>query len=136
MAFRVFPGDYASLAEIATFVRQVSIAAGFDSNTVYQIETAVDEACSNIIEHAYGGEHRGDIECQCEITAHSLTITLKDHGKPFRPDKIAAPDLKAPLKKRQAHGLGLYFMRQWMDEVHFEFMDGVNVLTLIKHLPG
>ena len=136
MPVLIFPGDYVSLAEIAAFVRQAGVAAGFDPLALYQIETAVDEACSNIIEHAYGGERRGEIECSCEITERGLTITLKDRGKAFKPEKIAAPDLKAPLGKRQAHGLGLHFIRQWMNEVHFDFKDGVNTLTLIRYLPG
>lgn len=97
------------------------------------VETAVDEACSNIIEHAYGGEGIGDIEITYQINAKCLTIILRDFGKPFDPSKIPEPQLTAPLEKRKSHGLGLFFIRKMMDEVHFDFSNETgNVLTMVK----
>ncbi len=94
---------------------------------------AVDEACSNIIEHAYGGEGKGDIICCCDPAPGSLTITLKDTGRAFDPAEIAPPNTEAPLEERESHGLGLYFINQLMDEVHFDFSDQkTNVLVMVK----
>ena len=104
-----------------------------DSAAIYAVETAVDEACTNIIEHAYEAEGVGDIQCTCQVEADSLTIILIDHGKSFDPDIIQEPDLTAPLEERQPHGLGLFFMRKFMDEVHFQFTPGKeNILTMVK----
>jgi serine/threonine-protein kinase RsbW len=129
----VFPGRYESLAKIGEFIRRVATNAGFDSLATYTVETAVDEACSNIIEHAYGGEERGDIECTCDETTENLTIILCDQGEPFNPDEIAEPDLSLPLEERDNHGLGLYFMRKWMDEIHFEHLPaGGNSVVMVK----
>jgi serine/threonine-protein kinase RsbW len=134
MRSSTFPGRNESLAAIGAWVRQAAQDAGLDSTTVYTVETSVDEACSNIIEHAYGGENRGDIECTCWATNDSLTITLRDHGIPFNPDNVPEPDISASLDDRLGHGLGLYFMRQWMDEVRFDFsIEEGNTLTMIKH---
>jgi serine/threonine-protein kinase RsbW len=130
----IFAGYYKNLAKIAEFIRQAAQDAGFDSATIYQIELAVDEACSNIIEHAYGGEGLGDIECSYEISPRSLTIKLKDYGKPFKPETIEEPDLKAPLYRRANHGLGLHFIRELIDEVSFDFdQKSGNILTLVKY---
>jgi serine/threonine-protein kinase RsbW len=130
----IFAGCYDSLAKIAEFIRQSSKEAGFDSRTIYQIETAVDEACSNIIEHGYGGEGIGDIECACEVNGNKLTIILKDHGQPFTPQELPEPDVNLPLEQRQDHGLGLFFIRKMMDEVYFDFnLANGNTLTLIKY---
>ena len=129
----VVPGRYENLEKVSEFVRQSALAAGLDSFAVYQVETAVDEACTNIIEHAYGKEGVGDIECTCEVKQGELTVVLRDWGKPFNPQKIRPPNLTAPLKKRQSHGLGLYFIQQWMDEIYFQFTGETgNVLTMIK----
>lgn len=128
-----FPGQYESLARIDAFVRKIAQTGGFERFAVYSIEMAVDEACSNIIEHAYGGEGKGDIDCTCSVDDHAIVITLTDRGKPFDPSTIPQPILTDDLDKRQAHGLGLYFMRQWMDEVHFNHNGSENVLTLVKH---
>lgn len=129
-----FPGNYSSLVKIAEFIRGASHEAGFDSATTYHIELAIDEAASNIIEHAYGKEGVGKIEISYLNSSSGLTIFLKDHGQPFSPDQIAAPDTKAPLQDRENHGLGIFIIRKLMDEVHYSFdnTEG-NVLTLVKY---
>ena len=63
---------------------------------------------------------------------NSLTIIIKDRGKSFDPSIIPPPKLSDNLSEREAHGLGLYFIRQWMDEVHFTTNGSENVLTLMK----
>ncbi len=130
---KVFPGDYTSLEKISEFIKIAAKNAGFDDFTIYTIETSVDEACSNIIEHAYGRENYGDIEISVSETKESLIISIKDSGTPFNPDSVPIPDLSSNIDNRDEHGLGLYMIRQWMDEVIFEFKDNSNFLTIIKH---
>jgi len=128
-----FPGRFTSLEKLSEFVTQAAHRSGLDESEVYAVQLAVDEAATNIIEHAYGGENRGDIECGCEITGNGLCITLRDSGRPFNPDGVAAPLLNTTLEEIKPRGLGLFFMRKMMDEVKFEFTpsDG-NILTMIK----
>lgn len=128
-----FPGRYESLEKIALFIRSEAEQLGLSHSEVFAVETAVDEAVSNIIEHAYKGEGIGDITCSCSRTYDTLTIVLEDHGAPFDPAKIPIPDLNAPLKKRKDNGLGFFMMNQWMDEVRFEFCCGLNRLIMVKH---
>jgi serine/threonine-protein kinase RsbW len=133
MTTQTFPGIYANLANIAVFIRQAAQDAGLEPFAVYSVETAVDEACSNIIEHSYKGEGKGNIECTTCIDTEGLTIILRDTGRPFNPKKIPKPGLDAPIEQRANHGLGLYFMFQLMDEVHFEFSkESGNTLTMVK----
>jgi serine/threonine-protein kinase RsbW len=101
---------------------------------VYAIQVAVDEACSNIIEHAYGGQGHGNIKCTCRILGDRLVIELQDDGCPFDPAKVPKPDLEAKLSDRAAGGLGVYFIKQLMDDVQFKStaQEG-NVLTLTKY---
>jgi len=132
MPTKEFPGRYDSLEKIAEMVQQATRELGLDACAAYAVETAVDEACSNIIEHAYGGEDKGTIELSTAIEGSELIITLRDTGKKFDPKKVSDPNLTASLKSRQTHGLGLFFMRQWMDEIRFDRIKGYNVLTMIK----
>jgi serine/threonine-protein kinase RsbW len=127
-----FPGRFDSLEKIAQVVQQATREFGLDSCAAYAVETAVDEACSNIIEHAYGGEDKGTIDLTYTIEGSELIITLRDTGKKFNPKKVSPPKLTDQLKYRQTHGLGLFFMRQWMDEVKFDRVEGYNILTMIK----
>ena len=130
---RTFAGRYASLAAIGQFIAEAAEAAGFAAPAVHEVELAVDEACSNIIEHAYGSEGRGDIEVTYRINDKGLTVILRDRGHPFDPNSVAAPDLEAPLEERNGGGLGLHFMRHLMDEVRFDFTSNSgNVLTMFK----
>lgn len=117
-------------------MRKAAQKAGFESFAVYSVELAVDEACSNIIEHAYGGEGKGEIRCTCDCSAgtQTLTIILKDQGNAFDPSKVPPPNLSENLDDREAHGLGLYFIRKWMDEVTYTSSKEGNILKMTKRL--
>ena len=132
----VFLAQFESLDHVRQFVAHKAEIAGMDDAAVYSVQLAVDEAFSNIIEHAYGGECLKDIRVTCEITGPSLEITLIDCGKPFDPDEVPNPDLTADLEDRQIGGLGLYFIHQLMDEVSFTFtspdLGPCNVLKMVK----
>lgn len=109
-------------------------SVGFEGFDLYKIETAVDEACSNIIEHAYGPERSGEIEVSILTEPNKISITLTDYGEPFNPEYVKKPNLNTDLKKRDDHGLGIYMMKQWMDVVNFTTLDNKNILTLVKYL--
>ena len=132
MSTRTFPGRYESLANIAEFVRFEAKETGLSFKEVFELETAVDEAVSNIIEHAYGGEGIGEIICTCVQAEDGIFVILEDHGQPFDPSCVQAPDLTSELKNRKNHGLGFFMMCQLMDDVKFEFEDNHNKLTLFK----
>jgi anti-sigma regulatory factor (Ser/Thr protein kinase) len=93
---------------------------------------AVDEACTNIIEHAYG-DAPGDIHLGCRVAPGECVITIRDRGRPFDPESVPPPDLTCDLEDRRAGGLGLYLMRKLMDEVRFSFdPDKGNQVVMIK----
>lgn len=130
---KIFPGRYEILGEIAEFVQSASHAAGFNGKMIYAVETAVDEACSNVIEHAYGGENIGDITLICLVEPDQLTIKIIDQGKPFDPDDVPEPYLDKNCEDHPGHGLGVYFIKSLMDEVKYEFNPEVGTtLTMVK----
>lgn len=134
----VYPANFESLAAVRQFVVHLAEECGLKESAVNAVELAVDEAFTNIVEHAYGGECQEEIECTCRLEQQGITITLRDCGQPFSPEGVPAPDLDADLEDRQVGGLGLYFMRQLMDEVNFTFVKGApgqrggNILTMTK----
>ena len=133
MATEKFPGRFESLAGIRKFVSAAAEDAGFDDKEIYAVELAVDEACSNIIEHAYGGEGKGDIICTCNDISNGLEIVLKDNGAKFNPDDIAPPDFSIELEKLKPRGAGLYLIHQMMDDVAFNFSnESGNELRMVK----
>ena len=134
MPSKTFAGQYTSLAAIADFFAQAAQETGFDSKETYAVKLAVDEACSNIIEHGYGEEAGTEICCSYEVLKNGLKITIQDWGRPFTPDEVPDPNFDVDLCDLKPRGAGLYFMKKLMDEVKFDFEGGDgNKLIMIKH---
>lgn len=128
-----FPGSYKSLEKISDFVGKAAQAAGLDAQAIYAVQLAVDEACCNIIDHAYGGEGIGDVQCTVHIRQGELTIILRDQGKPYQPARIPTPRLHLPLSRVKSRGVGRYLIQKLMDSVTYETSpESGNTLTLVK----
>jgi serine/threonine-protein kinase RsbW len=93
--------------------------AGFDERALYEIQLAVDEACANVVDHAYQGVDPGDIEVLCRLDDQILTVQVRDWGRGFDLASVSDPDLDAPLEERTLGGLGLFLVKQVMDDVQF-----------------
>jgi serine/threonine-protein kinase RsbW len=132
------PGRYDQISAICSFVAQGAEKAGLDEDATFHVQLACDEACTNIIEHAYGGESEGEIAVSWQINRRTLTITLKDRGRPFNPDKVESPSIPQDpdeIDQLKIGGLGLHFMRRLMDEVTFSFdKSRGNTLIMVKHI--
>lgn len=131
----IVPGQFDRLTEIAAFVTQAARTCGLNDDDVFHVEMAVDEACSNIIEHAYA-DQAGEIEIACFCPAAGLfEVVLRDSGLPFDPEEVPEPQMgvTVDVDRLNEGGLGLYFMRKLMDEVRFESAPGRgNTLTMLK----
>jgi serine/threonine-protein kinase RsbW len=132
MPTRIFPGRNDSLALLSEYISEQAAAAGLSEKDIYAVQLAVDEAAANIIDHAYGGEGRGEIECTCKVSTNEIQVVLKDQGDAFVPESVPEPPVGAPLEKFGPRGAGLFLMNKLMDEVRFEFHKGENVLTMVK----
>lgn len=122
-----------NLTAISDFITSVAKKLGLDDDQTFALQMAVDEACANVIEHAYGGQTNGTISIHCQTLNDDVVVTIHDHGRPFDPQSVPRPDITAPLEKRQNGGLGLYLMEKLMDSVEWAFdADKGNTLTLRK----
>ena len=130
------PGRYDKIKEICQFVTQGAEKAGLGETAVFHIELACDEACTNIIEHAYNGENIGDIIVDWQIIDDQFVITLLDNGHPFDTTQIPHVSDAANPDEIKIGGLGIHFMRQLMDEVHFSENPSGNKLVMKKKIPS
>jgi serine/threonine-protein kinase RsbW len=130
----VYPAKKESFEKINRQVVQAARQAGLSDDATYDVELAIDEACANIVDHSYGGDESGEIECDCLILPDGLKVILHDSGCFFNPEQIAQPNIKVPLLKRKPGGLGLFFMRKLMDEVTFDPCSSSQgtILTMVK----
>lgn len=129
------PATLDSLARISSFITGATTQAGLDEHAAWQVQLAVDEAATNIIQHGYADNGAGQIELTWRIATGQLIVTLRDYGRRFDPEHVPAPDITSPLEERQAGGLGLYLMGRLMDSVAFEFdPQRGNLLTMTKQI--
>jgi serine/threonine-protein kinase RsbW len=129
-------GRYQNIPGITDFVNEAAIAAGLSGEEAFHCQLAVDEACTNIIEHAYGLEDMGCIEVACVIKPGVITVQIVDYGQPFDPGSVPEPVDTDELDQVEPGGIGLHLMRMLMDEVSFEFGDAHNTLTMVKRQAG
>jgi serine/threonine-protein kinase RsbW len=123
-----------SLVEVRKFVDAAARSFGFLEEDIANIILAVDEACTNIIKHAY--QYAGDQEIEIIIfpNPRSFEIRIYDDGKAFDPSSIRTPDLKDHLGHKRRGGLGVYLMKRLMDKVEYNFIPGKrNEVRLIKY---
>jgi anti-sigma regulatory factor (Ser/Thr protein kinase) len=114
-------GYYENLAKIGDFIEQAAKRARLDDRGVYAIHMAVDEACTNIIEHAYGGEGKGEIRLTCDIQKDGVQVVICDQGAPFDPAQVPEFNPQTPLDERKLGGMGLFFIYSLVDRVEFKF---------------
>lgn len=128
------PASGDQLATIGEFVVNAARQAGLSERAAYHVQTAVDEACANIIYHAYDYEGQGPIELCCQCQDKDFVVTIIDQGQPFDPSAVPTPNVNAELHERAEGGLGRFLMKSLMDEVRHDFYQNHNVLTMVKHM--
>jgi len=130
------PSQTDNLELIRYFVGKVAEHVGFDADEVGKIELAVDEACTNVMKHAYSVDSSDKtLDVAIQIDYQKLTLIVTDHGKGFDPMKVQSPNMKEYLAELRVGGLGIYLMRTLMDEVAYDIRPGVrNQVKMVKYL--
>ena len=117
------------------FVSSIARANGLGEDAVYHCYLAVEEICTNIIEHGYnfdGGN--AIIDVVCRVYPDKLTISILDDAEPFNPLRLAEPDPSAPLIERRGGGWGVFFVRKFMDRLDYRYQDGRNQFIMEKRV--
>ena len=114
-----------------SFVRDFATGVHFDSIKAKELELAAEEILINIIKYAYP-DTAGSIEVSCEHHDKSISITVVDEGVPFNILAAKMPNTSLPLEEREIGGMGIFLMRQFVDDITYTYTHGKNKVTLIK----
>jgi serine/threonine-protein kinase RsbW len=126
--------DTRHLLALRDFTSRAARQGPLSAEDVHKIVLAIDEAVTNIIEHGYNKGETGTIELQADWEGGKFQVVIRDSARVFNPESIPAPDMAEHVKAGRKKGLGLFLMRQIMDEVRYRYKDGVqNELTLVKY---
>ena len=129
------PSSTENLALIREFVTAVGTQAGFTDDEVARLELAVDEACTNVIEHAYGHDITKEVVVRATFDDEELRIDVVDTGRGFDPLALPQPPLEQLVAERRSGGLGMQVIKRIMDQVSYEMIPGQkNELRMIKRI--
>lgn len=124
-----------NLSLIRDFINSSASEINIPKDIVENIILAVDEACTNIIKHAYKYSPDGDILIKVKPSSTKFVISIIDNGISFEPDTVPEPDLQKYYRQRRVGGLGIYLMRTLMDEVKYISKPGkYNEVLLSKNI--
>jgi len=134
MADLLVAAQVENLAEIRRFVREEAAALGAGEEEICDLELAVDEAACNIVCHGYEGRG-GTIRVGVERNGDRLIVRLYDEAPPFDPTRHPLPNVTLPLEERPLGGLGIFLIRQSVDEIAYRVPpEGGNELSPTKWL--
>lgn len=129
----VLKNEVAEVKRMQTFLFSVCSELNIDDATYRSINLALEEAVVNVINYAYPKGKRGHVEISSRVEGNRLLLTIKDSGAPFDPTQAAEADTTTDLRRRAIGGLGIYLVRNLMDDMKYERTDdGYNMLTLVK----
>jgi serine/threonine-protein kinase RsbW len=129
------PSSTENLVLIREFVSTIGAQAGLEDSEIGKLELAVDEACANVIEHAYGHDITKEVIVRATFDDETLRIDVEDTGKGFDPQSVPSEELERLVQARKSGGLGMRLMKSLMDEVHYEIAPGEkNELHMVKRL--
>ena len=121
------------LHDVIDFVEQRLEEAGCSPREMMPISVAVEEVFVNVAHYAYKTETGFvKINVDMEDSPRAVTITFTDRGVPFNPLEHGDPDINLPAEEREIGGLGIFMVKESMDDVSYEYKDGQNILTFKK----
>ncbi len=124
-----------NLSIIRDFVNTSAMDAGLQPDVVENIILAVDEACTNIIKHAYKSFPDGELIIKTKSTLSRFVVSITDYGKSFEPEMVPEPDLQKYYRQKRVGGLGMYLMKTFMDDVRYISVPGkYNEVLLSKNI--
>lgn len=115
--FRGFVGDACQYLKLDEEIRET-------------LTLAADELCSNLILHGYREMEAGEISLAITRKEEGVEVLVEDSGQAFDPENIKAPYLGDDMDKREIGGLGIYMVKEMVDEMKYESKGGRNFLTL------
>ena len=107
------------------------LCAGMEPKALKKTEVAIEEAVANIVNYSQAEWMEMNVECW---RPKAFSVTLRDNGLAFDPTLQAAVDTEQAAAERQIGGLGIELLRKIADEMQYSRTDGINILTIIKHI--
>lgn len=130
---KVFPAKDEELENVISFIQAELEKTNCDMGLMNRIAIVTEEIFVNIAHYAYG-DKEGTVNVGVSTDNSKLTVRFQDKGKPFDPLAKTDPDVTLSAEERNIGGLGIFMVKKMMDDVKYEYVNGQNILTLIKNI--
>jgi anti-sigma regulatory factor (Ser/Thr protein kinase) len=130
----ILANDISEITRLHEFIEEIGNDFSLSPDIVFNLNLVLEEAVVNIINYAYPKEEHQYIYLSATMKDESIVLVLTDTGKEFDPTTAPEADITLSADERQIGGLGIFLIRQIMNEVKYERIEGKNVLTLEKKL--
>lgn len=125
------PARLSEVRELSSMVEEFGDAAGLPDPKVFVINLALDELITNTVTHGgLDGKADAEIRIRMRVEDGALILIMDDNGQPFDPTRDTGADVTSALEERAVGGLGLHLVKTFADRVSYEFVDGLNRLTM------
>ena len=123
-----------SVPKVNDFVKEIGHELKLPETDAQNLKLAIEEAVVNVINYAYPVGEKGDVHIEATATDTAIKFKITDTGMAFAPTDAPDVDTSLSAEDRQIGGLGIFLVRQLMDTINYERIEGTNVLTLTKLL--
>lgn len=130
----ILANDISEVSRLYEFIEEVGNDFSLTPDIVFNLNLVLEEAVVNIINYAYPKEDHQHIYLSAKMRDDSIVLVLTDTGKEFDPTAAPEADVTLSADEREIGGLGIFLIRQIMNEVKYERIEGKNVLTLGKKI--
>lgn len=130
----ILANDISEISKLNDFIEEIGNEFSLTPDVVFNLTLVLEEAVVNVINYAYPKEEHESIYLSAKMHDGSIVLVLTDTGKEFDPTQAPDADVTLSADDRQIGGLGIFLIRQIMNEVKYERIEGKNVLTLEKKL--
>lgn len=130
----ILANELSEISRLNGFIEDIGNEFSLAPDMIFNLTLVLEEAVVNVINYAYPKEDHESIYLSAKMQDGSIIFVLSDSGKEFDPTMAPEADVTLSAEERQIGGLGIFLIRQIMNEVRYERIDGKNVLTLEKKL--
>ena len=130
----ILANDIAEISKLNQFIEEVGDELSLAPDLVFNLTLVMEEAVVNVINYAYPKEEHEKIYVSARLHEGSIIMVIADNGKEFDPTLAPEADITLSAEERPIGGLGIFLIRNIMNEVKYERIEGRNILTLEKKL--
>ena len=131
----ILRNEIEQISLLSDFINDIAEGAGIeDPSLCISLNLALEEAVTNVVLYAYPAGVEGEVMIEAMYKDELLTFVISDEGIAFDPTAKEDADITLSAEERPIGGLGIYLVKQLMDRVEYQRVEGRNILTMSKHI--